>query len=67
MRYKIVLIAILLGFSGCLKNVLDRKPLNRISDADVWYSATLAELYLVPVYDAFPLVLTVADLSMNQI
>lgn len=55
MRYKIVLITILLGFSGCLKNVLDRKPLNRISDADVWYSATLAELYLVPVYDALPI------------
>lgn len=55
MRYKIVLITILLGFSGCLKNVLDRKPLNRISDADVWYSAKLAELYLVPVYDALPI------------
>lgn len=55
MRYKFFLVTIVIAFSGCLKNVLDRKPLNRISDADVWYSATLAELYLVPVYDALPI------------
>lgn len=55
MRYKICLILIAFAFSGCLKNVLDRKPLNRISDADVWYSVTLAELYLAPVYDALPI------------
>ncbi|MGN6491099.1 MAG: RagB/SusD family nutrient uptake outer membrane protein [Agriterribacter sp.] len=56
MRHKILIITIIaFGLSGCLKNVLDRKPLNRISDADVWYSITLAELYLVPVYDALPI------------
>ncbi len=55
MRYKILLIIIIFGFTGCLKNVLDRKPLNRISDADVWYSITLAELYLAPIYDALPI------------
>ncbi len=55
MRYKIFLLLIAFAFSGCLKNVLDRKPLNRISDADVWYSVTLVELYLVPVYNALPI------------
>ncbi len=55
MRYKILLLAIAFSFTGCLKNVLERKPLNRISDADVWYSITLAELYLVPIYNALPI------------
>lgn len=55
MRYRIFLLVFVMACTGCLKNVLDRKPLNRISDADVWYSVTLAELYLLPVYDALPI------------
>ena len=41
--------------SGCIKDVLDRKPLNIISDSDVWESRQLVEVYLIALYDAIPI------------
>lgn len=41
--------------SGCIKDVLDRKPLNIISDSDVWESREMIEVYLVALYDAIPI------------
>ena len=56
MKNKIAYLFISLVFlSGCIKDVLDRKPLNLISDSDVWQSKQLAEVYLVALYDALPI------------
>lgn len=41
--------------SACMKDTLDRKPLNLISDSDVWTSQALIDIYLVPLYDAVSL------------
>lgn len=41
--------------SGCLKDVLDRKPLNIISDKDVWESEAMINFYLIPLYNAIPI------------
>lgn len=41
--------------SGCIKDTLDRKPLNMISDADVWVSEQLIDIYLVKLYDNIPI------------
>jgi hypothetical protein len=49
----IVLFALIL-FSGCIKDTLDRKPLNMVSDADVWASEQLIDIYLVALYNALP-------------
>ena len=38
-------------FSGCIKDTLDRKPLNMISDSDVWVSERMVDLYMVTLYD----------------
>ncbi|MEO6000798.1 MAG: RagB/SusD family nutrient uptake outer membrane protein, partial [Chitinophagaceae bacterium] len=53
-RIGYILIAVVV-LSGCIKNVLDRKPLNLISDSDVWQSKQLAEVYLTALYDALPI------------
>jgi hypothetical protein len=56
MKNKIAYLFIsLVVLSGCIKDVLDRKPLNLISDSDVWQSKQLAEVYLVALYDALPI------------
>jgi starch-binding outer membrane protein, SusD/RagB family len=54
---KNTLIALVLGLllSGCIEDVLDRKPLNLISDEDVWQSEQLLDIYLVQLYDAIPM------------
>lgn len=44
-----------IAIQGCIKDVLDRKPLNLISDNDVWQSKELAEVYLTALYDALPI------------
>ena len=41
--------------SGCIKNTLDRKPLNNVSDKDVWTSESIIDVYLVALYDAIPI------------
>jgi len=55
MKNKIFYILIALVLSSCIKNVLDRKPLNLISDSDVWQSKQLVEVYLTALYDALPI------------
>ena len=55
MKRKILFILITVFLSSCIKNVLDRKPLNLISDNDVWQSKELAEVYLTALYDAIPI------------
>jgi hypothetical protein len=50
----ITLIAFLL-LPGCIKNVLDRKPLNIVPDEDVWKSESLVVIYLVALYDNIPI------------
>ncbi len=55
MKTKIFLSLLVITLSGCLKDVLDRKPLNLVSDADVWKSAQLIDLYLVALYDNIPI------------
>lgn len=54
MKSKILLSLMMLAFVGCIDNVLDRKPLNLVSDADVWQSIQLVDLYLVALYDNIP-------------
>ena len=55
MKIKILLSFFLLTFSGCIEDVLDRKPLNLVSDADVWQSSQLVDLYLATLYDNLPI------------
>ncbi len=49
------LILILFGilFTGCEKDLLDKTPLDQISDPDFWTSETDLELYLNNFYDGF--------------
>ena len=53
-KYIYVLLT-LLFLSGCIKDTLDRKPLNMISDADVWTSEQMIDIYLVSLYNAIPI------------
>lgn len=43
--------AVFLGFISCDSQFLDRKPLDRISEADVWSDATLIEAYVNTCYN----------------
>ena len=55
MKKKILFVGIFMLFlSGCMKNVLDRAPLNLITDAEVWTSDNLAVVYLTTLYDNLP-------------
>lgn len=45
----------LIFLSGCIQDTLDRKPLNMISDADVWTSEKLIDIYLASLYNAIPI------------
>lgn len=55
MKTRIIAFLSLLIFSGCVKDVLDKSPLDRISDNEVWESKQLVEYYLVSLYDALPI------------
>ena len=55
MKTKILTIGLLVLLTGCMKDVLDRKPLNIISDEDVWKSKELVEIYMASLYDAIPI------------
>lgn len=55
MKFKIILLLFIIGFSGCIKNVLDRKPLNIVPDDDVWQSEKLMVVYLAALYDNIPI------------
>ena len=52
---KILIALLVITLSGCIDDVLDRKPLNLISDSDVWQSRELVDIYLVSLYDALPI------------
>ena len=52
--YSITVFLTILLLSGCIKDTLDRKPLNMVSDADVWVSEDLIKIYMVPLYNAVP-------------
>ena len=45
----------LILLSGCIDDTLDRKPLNMVSDADIWVSQTMIDIYLVNLYNNIPL------------
>lgn len=47
----IVFVSIAIFLSGCIKDTLDRKPLNLISDADIWVSTTMVDVYMAALYD----------------
>lgn len=55
MKNTILAFCLLLLLSSCIKDVLDRKPLNIISDEDVWKSKELVEIYIASLYDALPI------------
>ncbi|GAA4301572.1 RagB/SusD family nutrient uptake outer membrane protein [Compostibacter hankyongensis] len=55
MKNKIFAACLLITLSGCIKDVLDRKPLNIITDDDVWESKELVDIYLANLYDAIPI------------
>jgi hypothetical protein len=56
MKSKIVIVFLtIILLSGCIKDTLDRKPLNMVSDADVWVSEQLIDIYLVALYNAIPM------------
>jgi hypothetical protein len=54
MKNKVLIILLIIVLSGCIDDVLDRKPLNLISDSDVWQSSELVDIYLVTLYNAIP-------------
>lgn len=56
MKSKIIIVFLtIILLSGCIKDTLDRKPLNMVSDADVWVSEQLIDIYLVTLYNAIPI------------
>ncbi|HTE24268.1 RagB/SusD family nutrient uptake outer membrane protein [Flavitalea sp.] len=55
MKIRILIFIMTIGLAGCIKNVLDRKPLNILSDQDVWNSETLITVYLAALYDNIPI------------
>ena len=55
MKNKILVALLIITLSGCIDDVLDRKPLNLISDSDVWQSQELIDIYLVSLYNAIPI------------
>ena len=50
----IILGFLILGLSSCTKEVLDKQPLDKISDADVWNDASLLQGYVTNLYMNFP-------------
>ncbi|MFC7525712.1 RagB/SusD family nutrient uptake outer membrane protein [Parapedobacter sp. GCM10030251] len=55
MKTKTLVLLLSLLLSSCIKDVLDRRPLDRIPDEEVWMSAPLIDLYLVSLYDNIPI------------
>lgn len=50
----IVFLTIIL-ISGCIEDTLDRKPLDMITDADVWKSENVIDIFLATLYDEMPM------------
>lgn len=55
MKKIIYFISFIILFAACMRDVLDRKPLNMISDADVWISENLIDIYITALYDNIPI------------
>ncbi|HEY0769375.1 MAG TPA: RagB/SusD family nutrient uptake outer membrane protein, partial [Sphingobacteriaceae bacterium] len=55
MKTRIIAILFILISTGCMKDVLDVKPLDRISDEDVFKSEPLAVVYLAALYNNIPI------------
>jgi len=56
MKSKIIIVFFTIIFLvGCMKDTLDRKPLNIISDSDVWESEQLIDINLAALYNAIPM------------
>lgn len=50
----IIVIIVIITFTSCVKNILDVKPLNSVSDADVWNDMALTQAYVTNVYRTVP-------------
>ena len=48
------IIAIMMGAFSCEKDVLDRRPLDKISGDEIWQSESLMQGYVVDLYARFP-------------
>lgn len=62
---KIFIIISFLGFISCTDSILDKKPLDMISDAQVWSDATLVDAYLTDNWERSYIL--VNDINDNQI
>jgi starch-binding outer membrane protein, SusD/RagB family len=49
-KYLTIIIVIIYSAIGCSDDLLDKKPLDKVSSADVWESRGLIEAYLADVY-----------------
>lgn len=56
MKNKILLIAVITALAVVYScdNVLDRKPLDKISDSEVWQKESLLQGYVIDLYNRFP-------------
>jgi len=56
MKNKILILALIaaLILSYSCEDVLDRTPLDKVSDSNVWQSQSLLEGYVIDLYARFP-------------
>ncbi len=52
-KFKYILLLIVILFPSC-EDVLDRKPLDKISEADVWKNEAMMASYVTNLYSRFP-------------
>lgn len=50
-----IALLLIIFLPACMQDTLDRKPLNRISDSDVWVSEQMIDIYLAKLYDVIPI------------
>lgn len=50
-KHVCLVLTVLLAFSACTKDILDKKPLDVITDLDVWKSAPLVRTYINGIYN----------------
>lgn len=50
LKHIFIFLTVLLAFSACTKDILDKKPLDVITDLDVWKSAPLIKTYINGIY-----------------
>lgn len=54
LRFKFILF-IVLAFTACKTDILDKKPLKVVTDADVWNSQGLIDSYVANLYENLPI------------